>query len=122
MLNAAQKKHLREILSVSRHTSCKKGKTLCPCITFGEHDYGPTAPDHDDPLVISGVLANYKVKRIFIDQGSSADIIFDDLFEKLGLKREELTPHHGDLVGFTGERIVPRGHIELRLTMGSPPL
>lgn len=112
-------------MSVSRHTNFKKGKTSDTCITFGEDDYGSEVQDHDDPVVILGVLANCEVKRIFIEQGSSADIIFSDLFEKLGLKREVLTPPpppQGDLVGFTGDRIVPKGHIELRLTLGLSPL
>lgn len=81
-----------------------------------------TVPDHDDLLVVSGIMVNFEVKRIFVDQGSSTDIIFGDLFEKLGFKRKELIPHHGYLMGFKGERIIPRGYVELRLTIGSPPL
>lgn len=106
-LNAARKKNLREILSVSK--SVKKGKISGLCITFSKNNYGASVPNHDDPLVLSGIIANCEVKRIFADQGSSTDIIFGDLFEKLGFKREELIPHQRDLVAFTGERIVPRG-------------
>lgn len=58
-----------------------------------DEDYDPTAPDHDDSLLVSGTMANFEVKRVSIDQGSSTDIIFGDLFEKLGLKREEHIPH-----------------------------
>jgi hypothetical protein len=61
-------------------------------------------------------MAGYEVKRLFVDQGSSADIIFWDLFQKLGLIDKDLIPHKGNLIGFTGDTISPKGYVKLKVT------
>lgn len=63
-------------MSVSKNTSFKKGADPNPNVSFGDDDYGSTVPSHEDPLVVLGFLVNFEVKRIFMDQGSSTDIIF----------------------------------------------
>ncbi|RWW12625.1 hypothetical protein GW17_00023700 [Ensete ventricosum] len=52
-------------------------------ITFesGNEEY----PNHDDALVISTRMANAHVKRVMIDTGSLANILYLDAFQKLGL-------------------------------------
>ncbi|XP_057444597.1 uncharacterized protein LOC130736831 [Lotus japonicus] len=42
-------------------------------------------------------------KKVFLDQGSSADIIYGDAFDRLGLKESDLKPYKGTLVGFIGD-------------------
>jgi hypothetical protein len=61
-------------------------------------------------------MAGYEVKRLFVDQGSSADIMFWDLFQKLGLTDKDLIPHKGNLIGFTGDTISPKGYVKLKVT------
>lgn len=70
-----------------------------------------STPHEDDPMVISVVSANYRVKRVLINQGSSADIIYLDAFEKLGVDKDLVQPFTGTLVGFSGEQIEIRGYI-----------
>ncbi|XP_059654814.1 uncharacterized protein LOC132301590 [Cornus florida] len=54
-----------------------------PVITFSEEDDKGIHQPHDDPLVVSMVIANFTVRRILIDNGSSADILFLRAYEKL---------------------------------------
>ncbi|KAL0416874.1 UNVERIFIED_CONTAM: hypothetical protein Slati_3519300 [Sesamum latifolium] len=47
-----------------------------PLIQFGRAERSGPQTMHNDALVITAILANYEVGRIFIDSGSSADILF----------------------------------------------
>ena len=76
---------------------------------------------HDDPLVIRAVVANKTIHRVLIDNESSSDIIFASAFGKMGIGREKLEPVNTHLRGFSGERVLPLGSIQLVLTMGDPP-
>ena len=76
---------------------------------------------HDDPLVIRVIVANKTIHKVFFDNGSSADIIFASAFDKMGIGREKLEPVNTYLRGFSGERVLPLGSIQLVLTLGDPP-
>ncbi|KAL0456069.1 UNVERIFIED_CONTAM: hypothetical protein Slati_0946100 [Sesamum latifolium] len=56
-----------------------------PIIQFGRAEHSGPKSAHNDALVITALLANYKVGRIFIDSGSSADILFGDAFDQMQL-------------------------------------
>ncbi|KAL0303497.1 UNVERIFIED_CONTAM: hypothetical protein Sradi_6217800 [Sesamum radiatum] len=47
-----------------------------PLIQFGRAERLGPQTSHNDALVITAILAIYEVGRIFIDSGSSADILF----------------------------------------------
>ena len=76
---------------------------------------------HDDPLVIRDVVANKTIHRVMVDNGSSTDIIFASAFDKMGIGREKLESVNAHLRGFSGERVLPLGSIQLVLTLGDPP-
>jgi len=90
-------------------------------LIFTDADFGSDTQGYDDPMVITGIIADYEVHRIFIDQGSSADIMYYDLFKKLGLDDSTLIPYQGNLIGFTGDTIKPKRHVELRVSLGQKP-
>ena len=73
----ASEKHLQEVLSLSTAKMKKVHKpSTTPKIMFSSADFEEVVPGHDDRMVISAKMVNAEVKRVFIDQGSSADIIF----------------------------------------------
>ena len=76
---------------------------------------------HDDPLVIRVVVANKTVHRVLIDNESSTDIIFASVFDKMGIEREKLEPVNAYLLGFSGEKVLPLGMVQMVLTLGDPP-
>ena len=90
-------------------------------ITFSDSDLEEWQHPHDDPLVIRVVVANKTIHRILVDNGSSADIIFASAFDKLGIRREKLEPVSTHLRGFSREKVLPLGSIQLVLTLGDPP-
>ncbi|GAU22813.1 hypothetical protein TSUD_142530 [Trifolium subterraneum] len=72
----------------------------------------------DDPLVIQVQILNCDVKRVLIDSGSSADILYWDAYKAMHLSDEQLNPYSGTLVGFAGEQVDVMGHITLYTTFG----
>ena len=89
--------------------------------TFSYSDLEGCQHPHDDPLVVRAVVANKTLHRVLIDNGSSADIIFTSAFDKMGIGREKLEPVNTHRQGFSGEKVLPLGIIQLVLTLGDPP-
>ncbi|KAL0406447.1 UNVERIFIED_CONTAM: hypothetical protein Slati_3958600 [Sesamum latifolium] len=56
-----------------------------PLIQFGRTEWSGPRTSHNDALVITVILANYEVGRIFIDSGSSADILFGKAYDQMQL-------------------------------------
>ncbi|KAL0421265.1 UNVERIFIED_CONTAM: hypothetical protein Slati_3149400 [Sesamum latifolium] len=56
-----------------------------PLIQFGRAKRSGPQTMHNDALVITAILANYEVGRIFIDSGSSADILFGEAYDQMQL-------------------------------------
>ncbi|XP_009388264.2 uncharacterized protein LOC103975079 [Musa acuminata AAA Group] len=92
---------------------------LEPEIFFGAEE--GERSHHDDALVISIQIANAQVKRIMVDTGSSADVLYLDALKKLGLPTEDLIPMSSALKGFTGDSISPLGTTTLPVTIGEEP-
>ncbi|RRT85023.1 hypothetical protein B296_00005206 [Ensete ventricosum] len=76
---------------------------------------------HDEALVISIRMANAYVKRVMIDTGSSADILYFDAFQRLGLIDLDLAPLTSTLIGFAGDSVSPQGTTTIPVTFGGEP-
>ncbi|XP_020207927.1 uncharacterized protein LOC109792885 [Cajanus cajan] len=114
--SSARKRHLRAIRSVN---SVNQPRTpRMPPITFSDRDFRGVDPVQDDPMVISVEMHNCIVKKTLVDQGSSADILYWNTFKQLGIPEESLEPYHEPLVGFSGERVMTRGCIDLYTRFG----
>ena len=94
---------------------------LDTAITFSDSDLEGCQHPHEDPLVIRAVVGNKTIHRVLVDNGSSADIIFALAFDKMGIGREKIEPISTHLRGFSGEKVLPLGSIQLVLTLGDPP-
>ena len=89
-------------------------------ITFSDLNLEGCQHPHDYPLVIRAVVANKTAHRVLVNNGSSADIIFTSAFDKIGIGREKLEPVSTHLRGFSREKVLPLGSIQLVLTLGDP--
>ena len=86
---------------------------------FSDDDKIRTIQPHDDALVITLRIEGYDVKRVMVDQGSIAEIMYPNLYKGLNLKSEDLTPYSSPLVSFEGKLIIPKGQIRLPVQTGS---
>ena len=121
--SSARKAHLRNIRSteVEEIQAVSKLPRLYTFMTFSDSDLEGCQHPHDDPLVVRAVVANKIVHRVLVNNGSSADIIFASAFDKMGIGRERPKPINTHLRGFSGEKVLPLGSIQLVLTLGEPP-
>ena len=76
---------------------------------FSDEDKIGTIQPYDDALVITLRIGGYDVKRVMVDQGNAAEIMYPDLYKELSLKAEDLTPYSSPLVSFEGKVIVQKG-------------
>ncbi|GAV78298.1 hypothetical protein CFOL_v3_21766, partial [Cephalotus follicularis] len=90
-------------------------------ITFSEVDYEGIRLPHDDSVVVTLLVELFTMKRILIDSGSSADILYKHAFDQLRIPADQLKPVKTPLVGFAGEAIHPLGSINLSLVVGTAP-
>lgn len=64
-------------------------------------------------------IRDHDIARCLVDEGSSVDILYQDAFEKLGLRIEDLKPYEGtNLHGFNETSTRPWGYIKLGVTFG----
>ena len=80
----------------------KRVKMNVPLVlSFSDIDKLGTIQPHDDALVVTLIIGGYDVKRVMIDQGSAAEIMYPDLYKGLGLKPP--------LVSFEGKMVASKG-------------
>ncbi|GMH01945.1 hypothetical protein Nepgr_003784 [Nepenthes gracilis] len=94
-------------------------------ISFSSEDMAHVTSPHTDPLVVSALVSaggdDYQLKRVFIDNGSSQNLLYLTAFTKLGLKRSQMKAANGPLYGLDNEPVPVQGIIRLEVTMGTHP-
>ena len=90
-----------------------------PILSFSEEDKTGTIQPYDDALVITFRIRDYDVKRVMVDDGSAAKVMYPDLYKGLRLKPEVLTPYSSPLMSFDGKLVIPKGMIRLPIHAGS---
>lgn len=59
-----------------------------PVISFIEEDARQVHHPHDDALVINLTIADFNTRRVLMDNGSSADILYYLAFQQMRIGRE----------------------------------
>ena len=116
--SSSRKAYAREAFQVNSVVKISKDETP---ITFTSADQGDIKTPHDDPMVISAVVAKYPVERILVDSGSSVNLIYWNCFQKMNLSPNRLKPVTTPLYSFTGEAVLVAGSIQLPTTLGNEP-
>ena len=70
-------------------------------------------------MVVTLRIGGYDVKKVMINQGSVAEIMYPDLYKGLGLKPKNLIAYNSPLVSFEGKMVVPKGQIKLPVQVGT---
>ncbi|KAL2235761.1 UNVERIFIED_CONTAM: Retrovirus-related Pol polyprotein from transposon [Sesamum indicum] len=90
-------------------------------ISFNSSDKPEETGEMNDPIIIRLDIANFTVHKVLVDSGSSADIIFKSVIDKMGLENLRLEPVKTPLVGFGGSEVTSLGMIELPVSIGDEP-
>ena len=64
-------------------------------------------------------IEGFNTKRILMENGSSADIIYLPTFQQLKLNPKRLRPFESPFVSFSGDRVYPRGIVTLTVNVGA---
>ncbi|XP_065631986.1 uncharacterized protein LOC136068574 [Quercus suber] len=97
----------------------KRAKRGChSTLTFFAKDKDGTTQPHDDALVITLKIGDYDVKRVIVDGGSAAEVMYPNLYKGLGLKPKDLSPYSSPLMSFDGKLVIPEGVIRLPIQTG----
>uniref|UniRef100_A0A803LGI5 Gag-pol polyprotein n=1 Tax=Chenopodium quinoa TaxID=63459 RepID=A0A803LGI5_CHEQI len=85
-----------------------------PSVSFSEADAKGVVFPHDDPLVLILSISGCDVKRVLIDGGSSANILFARAFDAMMIGRIYLTPVSYPVIGFNSSTVRHEGSIVLQ--------
>ena len=84
-------------------------------LSFSKEDKIGTTQPYDDALLITLRIGDYNVKRVMVDGGSAAEVIYLDLYKGLNLKLEDLMPYSSPLMIFDEKLVIPKGMIRLTI-------
>jgi hypothetical protein len=90
-------------------------------ITFSEDNARGIYQPHDDALVVTMTIAGFITRRVLIDNGSSADIIYLPSYQQMKIDKERLRPIDIPFVGFTEDKVKPSGIVSLMIEAGTYP-
>ena len=90
-------------------------------ITLTNEDAARIHHPHDDAIVITLFIADYIARRVLVDNGSSADILYYPAFQQMKLGWDQLHPMYSPLVGFGGTKVQPVGTVTLPVVVGTYP-
>ncbi|XP_075636500.1 uncharacterized protein LOC142608693 [Castanea sativa] len=102
-----------EVMEESSQIVKRMKFSATPVLGFFDKDKEDMYQPHDDALVVTIRIGGYDVRRVLVDDGSGAEIMYLNLFNGLKLREEDLEKYDSPLVGFDRKQIIPRGMIKL---------
>lgn len=120
LFRSLKKSYQRQVNSVHGLPPLKH-RRMSQDICFLEEDARGVKQPHDDPLVIMILIEGFNTRRVLVDNGSLADIIYLSAFQQLKLDQRRLRPFDSPLVSFSGDKVYPKGIVTLMVTVGSHP-
>ena len=61
-------------------------------IIYGPEEAVPLASNNHEVIVIEVITCNYKVKNVYIDNGSAINVLYHKIFKELQLEDKQLIP------------------------------
>ena len=86
---------------------------------FFERDARGVKQPHDDPLVIMLTIERYNTRRVLVDNGSSADVMYMTVFQQMKLDPKCLRPFVSPLISFSWDCVFQKGIISLLIIAGT---
>ncbi|GKU91005.1 hypothetical protein SLEP1_g4936 [Rubroshorea leprosula] len=127
----ARKAYARQVMTVNKNKPLKRpfeeAEWENTPITFSPADYkrAEGEPDimmpHADPFVAMVHIGNHNVNKVFIDTGSSPDILYWSCFQKMQLNPGSLQKYERPIYGFDNQPVPVEGIITLPIYVGSEP-
>lgn len=90
-------------------------------LEFGPKDLRGIVTSHNDVLVIRAIVANYEIARVFINVGSSINILFKTDLKQMRLDEGGLKHIATPLFRFSGHTVHSLGQIQLPLSLREEP-
>ena len=87
-------------------------------LSFTDEDKVGTIQLNDNALVVTLRIEGYNVKRVMVDQGSGAEIMYLDLYKGLNLRPGDLIAYDSPLMSFDRKVVILRGQIKLLMQAG----
>ncbi|GKV33443.1 hypothetical protein SLEP1_g41961 [Rubroshorea leprosula] len=125
----ARKAYARQVMTVNKNRPLKRPFEEAEWenmpITFSLADYKRAEGEsdimmpHADPFVTTVHISNHNVNKVFIDTGSSPDILYWGCFQKMQLNPSSLQKHEGPIYGFDNQPVPVEGVITLPIYVGS---
>ncbi|GKV24654.1 hypothetical protein SLEP1_g34238 [Rubroshorea leprosula] len=110
-----RKAYARQVMTVNKNRPLKRpfeeAEWENASIIFSPTDYkrADREPDvmmpHADPFVATVHIGNHNVNKVFIDTGSSPDILYWSCFQKMQLNPSSLQKHEGPIYGFDNQPV-----------------
>ncbi|XP_038701797.1 uncharacterized protein LOC119998516 [Tripterygium wilfordii] len=111
--------HQQEVMRMDLNPSLGTKRPMeATAITFTKEDATGVIFPHNDALVISLQIGAATVKRMIVDQGSSTEIMYYSLFQKLGKTHADLILVPTHQVGLNATPVCHLGRIRMPVTAG----